>query len=403
MKILWFCNTPANADEYFNSELKGTGGWLKSLDKEMQNKVKLHVAFYHNKDCSAFKYEGTTYYPIVRKRTIRDKVLNKLGIIKVLGEEDKLKYVKIIKDVQPDVILIHGTENPFISILNGVEIPIIVSIQGNITVCNHKFYSGLEKKYLTFEFKKNKKKFEKQKVIETKYLANVQYIAGRTDWDKRITRILAPQSDYFVSNEILRDSFYKEKWVYHHNEKFTIFTTNGNNFYKGFETIIEAALLLKKQNLEFDWRIAGIDKKSSIVRITKKYLKIKRIPTEIKLLGNLNEKNLVKELLSSNVYVMPSHIENSPNNLCEAMILGMPCIATYVGGTGSLLADGKDGILVQDGDPWSMAGALLEVKNNYNDAIYMGINARKRAMIKHAKESIKEQLLAIYSEIVNDK
>ena len=29
MRVLWFANTPANAIEYFNKELKGTGGWLK--------------------------------------------------------------------------------------------------------------------------------------------------------------------------------------------------------------------------------------------------------------------------------------------------------------------------------------------------------------------------------------
>lgn len=42
---------------------------------------------------------------------------------------------------------------------------------------------------------------------------------------------------------------------------------------------------------------------------------------------------------------MPSHIENSPNNLCEAMILGMPCIATDAGGTSTLLSNMKDGLL----------------------------------------------------------
>ena len=39
MKILWFANTPANGDEYLNTQLRGTGGWLKALDKELQRKV----------------------------------------------------------------------------------------------------------------------------------------------------------------------------------------------------------------------------------------------------------------------------------------------------------------------------------------------------------------------------
>ena len=67
MRVLWFSNTPANSDEYFNSELKSTGGWLKSLDKELQNEVELYIAFYHNKDIKSFKYLNTFYHPIYKK------------------------------------------------------------------------------------------------------------------------------------------------------------------------------------------------------------------------------------------------------------------------------------------------------------------------------------------------
>jgi glycosyltransferase involved in cell wall biosynthesis len=97
---------------------------------------------------------------------------------------------------------------------------------------------------------------------------------------------------------------------------------------------------------------------------------------------------------------MPSHIENSPNNLCEAMILGMPCIATFVGGTGSLLNDGHEGILIQDGDPWSMAGAIVELKEEFDRAISMGEHARKRALIRHDKDRIASELQGIYSNIL---
>ena len=37
-------------------------------------------------------------------------------------------------------------------------------------------------------------------------------------------------------------------------------------------------------------------------------------------------------LLDSHLYVYPSLMDNSPNALCEAQLLGVPCIATYVGG-----------------------------------------------------------------------
>jgi glycosyltransferase involved in cell wall biosynthesis len=102
------------------------------------------------------------------------------------------------------------------------------------------------------------------------------------------------------------------------------------------------------------------------------------------------------------MYVMASHIENSSNSLCEAMILGMPCIATYAGGTASLLKDNEDGILIQDGDPWSLSGAILELYNNPQKAVDYGKNARNKALIRHDKERIATDLLAIYRTISNN-
>ena len=116
--------------------------------------------------------------------------------------------------------------------------------------------------------------------------------------------------------------------------------------------------------------------------------------------GNLNEKELVDNLLASHVYVMPSHIENSPNNLCEAMILGLPCIASDVGGTSTLMENKKEGLLIQDGDPWLLAGTIVEMKNNYDQAIAYGKNARIRALKRHNPDKIIENLLNIYRVIL---
>lgn len=415
MKVLWFSNTPANADEYLNKELKGTGGWLKSLDREMQGKVDLHVAFYVDFPQEDFKFIKTHYYPINKFNNKLDKMKIRLLNIEI-KEKDTEKYLAVVNTVKPDLIHIHGTEYPFISIIGKINIPVIVSIQGNLTVYQHKFYSGVESKYSSMKsndsliknifypttFKKSFKAFIKRSKIEQKYLNKCKYVLGRTDWDKRITRILAPESKYFHSDEILRDGFYHNKWKNPENKDFVIFTTNGNNVYKGFETICESLFLLNKLGKKVKWKIAGINENDLIVKVVKKKLKNKYPQQNLELLGNLSESELIDYLLKSNIYVMPSHIENSPNNLCEAMILGMPCIATYVGGTGSLMNDREEGILIQDGDPWVMAGAILEMKKKSMSAIQMGIKARKKALERHDKEKISNTLYSIYLGMMND-
>ncbi len=56
--------------------------------------------------------------------------------------------------------------------------------------------------------------------------------------------------------------------------------------------------------------------------------------------------------------MLPSHIENSPNALCEAMLVGTPCIAAFVGGVPSLVRHGEEGLLYHDADPFALAGAV---------------------------------------------
>lgn len=84
------------------------------------------------------------------------------------------------------------------------------------------------------------------------------------------------------------------------------------------------------------------------------------------------------------------------------MLLGMPCITTLAGGSDSILINNKEGLVIQDGDPWSMAGAILELKNDWQQAVLYGQEARKHAMIRHDRESIVNDLLEVYQTIIND-
>jgi glycosyltransferase involved in cell wall biosynthesis len=414
MKVLWFTNTAANADEYFNNKLKGTGGWLKALDQELQTHVSLHVAFFYKND-NSFYYQATSYHPIKIKNRLWKNVFRKFGFNFVSNNEYLSKYLEIVDKIKPDVIHIHGTENSFGCIIPYTAIPVILSIQGNITIYYHKFLSGLEKKYLfmyklgllSFRNLLNVRKFHseyflfrKVALIERVNFLKVRFVIGRTDWDRRITRVLAPQSKYFHNDEILRNSFYESEWKKpKRSDTFIINTTIGNSFYKGFETICYALKLLNHINFKCEWRVAGLSNSDLIYFLTKEKLKNDFPQQGLVLLGNLSEQELVKSLLQANVYVMPSHIENSPNSLCEAMILGMPCISTFVGGSGSLLHDKINGLLIQSGDPWAMAGAIIEISTNYLEALRMGRKAREDALHRHNKERIVLGLVSIYKNL----
>lgn len=418
MKVLWFSNTPALGEEYFNKEIKikGSGGWMCTLNKLLQNKVELSVAFHYPYKKEVFHYQQTKYYPVYTGNIILEN-LKKRFFNKIYDEDFLPEYLNIIENVNPEIIHIHGTENSFLCILGKTKVPVVVSIQGNLTVIHHKFFSGFHGKYInkkhedfnikTFLFGRNsfRKVFinlKSMSVIEQKQLKHAKHIIGRTDWDRRITRVLAPESKYYIGNEMLRDGFYENQWDNKITSgKIIIFTTNGNSYFKGFEMLCHALHLLNNLGIDVEWRVAGISENSLINYITRRELGQKYPKKGLVLMGSLNENELINNLLKSQIYVMPSHIENSPNNLCEAMILGMPCIATFAGGTGSILKDGEEGILVQDGDPWAMSGAILELKNNPGKAIRLGLTARNKALLRHDRNRIVNDLLKVYNEIVS--
>ncbi len=415
MKILWFSNTPAGAQELLEPEAT-RGGWMISLEKNIKNKVKLSVAFNYSRFIETFEFNGVTYFPICRKNW-KYNIIKKQIFGKYTHKEDLPLYLEIIDKIQPDLIHIFGTENAFSCLVSKTNIPIVISIQGNYTVYTHKYYSGIEKEFAykrhidiwspySWIFSKSWNKLYKiisipQTKREITDLKNCKNIIGRTDWDRRITRILAPDSRYFHNDEVLRDSFYHNKWELHDHARIIIHTTTGEAIFKGFETVCQALNELNKINIDIEWRVAGLSNGCLLDKIVKKKLKEAYPLRGLLLLGNLKERELLKRMLEADIFVLPSHIDNSPNSLCEAMILGMPCITTHSGGSSSLLRDKEEGLVIQDGDPWSMAGAILELNSDKDKAIEYGQKARQRALIRHNHEKIVKELLEIYAGVLN--
>ena len=146
----------------------------------------------------------------------------------------------------------------------------------------------------------------------------------------------------------------------------------------------------------------GYSDKEKWVSLSEKYKKTSCAEVNVKLLGRKTAEEMVEILLASDVYCHVSHIENSPNSVCEAMLLGMPVVATNGGGTCSMLSHGNEGLLIQDGDPYVMAGAISDIAHHFDKAKTFGKNARMRAFERHNQERIGKALVETYNTIVKD-
>ena len=95
----------------------------------------------------------------------------------------------------------------------------------------------------------------------------------------------------------------------------------------------------------------------------------------------------------------PSTIENSPNSLGEAMLLGVPCISSDVGGVKNMLVHNLEGYIYQADAPYMIAYYVKKVFNDANCALIISKNAKSHAGKTHNRDENLKILLKIYREL----
>lgn len=421
MKVLWFSNSPCGSIKRNPKAKVVRGSWLVSLEAELKKHsgIILEVAYFSDKREDPYVFEGVRYYPIYRriygnKRVSR--VIERLFSQKMRDKKILPRMLNVCQQSQPNIIHIHGTEESFGLIAKYIlDIPIVFSIQGMIAPFKEKYFAGIPKVYAIkydslFDrmkgvgIKREYKSFRYRACREIMYLQKARYIFGRTFWDRDCTLVLNPQRKYYIVNEILRKEFYELKWKgFLSKKKIRLVSTISGGIYKGMEMVLKVASLLKHfSSIDFEWHIAGYAPSTKWIRISEKTTGIKVCNCNVVFCGRIDSESLAELLRNSDIYVHVSHIENSPNSVCEAMAVGMPVIASYAGGTASLLQHEKEGILYQDGDPYVLAGAIIDMCQNPEKAIEYAAAARSRAVSRHNKERILQELLLGYNLVIQD-
>ena len=83
------------------------------------------------------------------------------------------------------------------------------------------------------------------------------------------------------------------------------------------------------------------------------------------------------------------------------MILGVPCVASYVGGIPDMLKDKDEGFLYQHDAPYMLAHYVCTIFENEDLALKFSKNAREHALMTHDRKENTRRLIEIYSEIVS--
>jgi glycosyltransferase involved in cell wall biosynthesis len=252
-------------------------------------------------------------------------------------------------------------------------------------------------------------KFRLRGELETKALEKLQHAIGRTDWDHECVKSINPDITYHFCNETLRENFYEDSWQYHSCTRYRIFASACNYPIKGFHYLLEAFARVVKTYPDATLAVTGSSflakdlkgklRQSSyetyLASLAKKY----RLEDKLVFLGHLSAEKMKQAYLNANVFVLPSTLENSPNSLGEAMLLGVPSVAANVGGVRNLMKDGSEGRIYEAGQVDTLAKHILELFALEERAAVIGCAARNHALATHDPEKNLRDLMNIYEEI----
>lgn len=416
MRILWITNIVFPEAQMLlkgHGELNASGGWmLGAADALLRNvDIQLSVASVSLdvKDLVVLKGRQITYYLLPYGKG--NKQINK---------DYEIHFAHIKDILKPDLIHIHGTEfSHGLSYVNACgNKNVVVSIQGIKSVIADYYYAGLSygtilksitlRDILRKTIYNERNEFKKSGKYEIELLGKVNHIIGRTCWDRAHTWSINPDAEYHFCNETLRHEFYDNScWNYEQCKKYSIFLSQGSYPIKGLHIVLRAMPLILKHYPNTTIRIAGNDvtqpkKKfglsmlSGYGNIIKQLIKRNGLQDKVHFVGNINAEDMKKEYLQANVFICPSSIENSPNSLGEAQILGTPCIASYVGGIPDMMIGNEDN-LYRFEDVEMLAEKVCKIFSLAEKQIDMRIIASHR----HNSIINSNRLLEIYKSIIS--
>jgi glycosyltransferase involved in cell wall biosynthesis len=123
------------------------------------------------------------------------------------------------------------------------------------------------------------------------------------------------------------------------------------------------------------------------------------LESNINFLGRMSADEIAKQISVSHIVVIPSAIENAPNSLAESELVGVPTIASFVGGNMDMMTHNVDGFLYCYNEPGMLAEYVSRIFDDDKLALELSKNAHQTAMKRHDPEMLEKMLLSIYKKI----
>lgn len=336
-------------------------------------------------------------------------------------------FAELFAREKPDVVHLFGTEFPhtLAALRSAPAARTLVSVQGFAGAVAQHYLDGLPPRFSHANLLQRaadalvgvdaaaltQRHYAARGQYEREPLLLARHAVGRTAWDEAFVRAINPRVQYHRCCETLRAPFYAARWQAQTCVPHTIFISQANYPIKGMHMLLQALPLVRAQFADVQVQVAGyprvrvggaalrplVDVLFDYQAYLEKLARTLCVDDCVHYMGTQNAAQMCGAYCAANVFVCPSSIENSSNSLGEAMLLGMPCVASSVGGTPDMLGEGE-GILYPFADAHALAAAICRVFSAPAEAAAMGRRARAHALRTHDAAANTRCLLALYEQ-----
>jgi len=288
---------------------------------------------------------------------------------------------RIIKIIKPDLVHLNSTKAEIIGGLAArrTRVPHIIFTAHGYVVNERmpewqkKFYVGLER-----------------------YASKMMHRIICVSKLDRFTAFFYRMAD-FSKISVIHNGISRFRIVKQSSKILTIVTVANMYPNKGYLTLLKAIKRLNREGLEAKYIFVGDGKQRTEIEDYIARYKLKNI----KLLGFRHD---IKSVLAmADIFILASYKEGLPYVVLEAMMAGLPVVATKVGGIPEIITENEDGLLVSPMRYKLLASAIMKLACDRKLRIKIGSSARQKVIEQFSKRKMLDSTYALYAAMLERK
>jgi glycosyltransferase involved in cell wall biosynthesis len=346
--------------------------------------VDLHVVTYHrplSRD-HCFVENGVTFHVL---RTPLPWVPRAVSLYQL----DRRPFLRTLRAIQPDLVHGHGTENIFSYIAVAAGLPNVISMQAVMAelVRTHTTFSRLWWHHSIV------------RAIEAYTLRRASRVFVEAPFVEPLIRRINPNLSVPLAGNIVSQPFFdvqRAEGAAHTKIMFVGRLTQT----KGVEEIVDAFHRIGESNPALTLHLVGQGDAGYMQSRLRPRIDAGPAARRIIMRGHLTAEEIAAEYVDAAMVVLPTYFDTSPNVIAEAMVAGVPVVATAVGGLPYMLDEGRLGQLVAARDADALAEAIRFNVHNPEAAAARADQARPIARLRYGRELFASRMLECYRSIV---